>query len=99
MVEHWNSANSFIFYGKSGEIAANHRAEQEISLLALHLLQMCMVYINTLMMQEVLMQPELMEQMSAEDFRGITPLVYDHINPYGKFELDFNERLAFKRSA
>lgn len=99
VVETWNSANGFIFYGKSGEIAANHRAEQEISLLSLHLLQMCMVYVNTLMMQEVLTQPDWREQMTTEDFRGITPLVYSHVNPYGKFELDFNERLEFKVSA
>jgi TnpA family transposase len=38
VVENWNSANSFICYGKSGEIATNHRAEQEIALLSLHLL-------------------------------------------------------------
>lgn len=45
VVENWNSANHFIFYGKSGEINSNHHAEQELSVLALHLLQMCLVYI------------------------------------------------------
>jgi TnpA family transposase len=31
VVENWNSANSFIFYGKSGEIATNRLEDQEIS--------------------------------------------------------------------
>jgi TnpA family transposase len=43
VVENWNSANSFIFSGKSGEIASNNRADQEIALLSLHLLQMYVV--------------------------------------------------------
>ncbi len=54
VVENWNSANSFIFYGKSGEIATNRRDDQEVSVLCLHLLQICLVYINTLMIQQVL---------------------------------------------
>jgi TnpA family transposase len=37
VVENWNSANGFIFSGKSGEIATNRHEEQEAS--ALHLLQ------------------------------------------------------------
>jgi TnpA family transposase len=54
VVENWNSANSFIFYGKSGDFATNHPAMQELSMLCLHLLQISLVYINTLMIQEVL---------------------------------------------
>jgi hypothetical protein len=36
--------------------------------------------------------------MSAEDHRGITPLIYAHVNPYGRFELDMDmdERLDFE---
>jgi TnpA family transposase len=34
VVENWNSANAFIFYGKNGEIAANQLAEQELSVLS-----------------------------------------------------------------
>lgn len=29
VVENWNSANSFIFYGKGGEIATNRLEDQE----------------------------------------------------------------------
>jgi TnpA family transposase len=49
VVENWNSANSFIFCGKGGEIATNRLEDQEMSVLSLHLLQNCLVYINTLM--------------------------------------------------
>src|SRR5215471_7667474 len=30
VVENWNSANGFIFYGKSGEFASNKREDQEV---------------------------------------------------------------------
>ena len=49
VVENWNSANNFILYGKGGEFATNRREDQEITMLSLHLLQLCLVYINTLM--------------------------------------------------
>lgn len=45
VIENWNSANSFIHYGKGGEFASNRLDDQEISMLALHLLQISMVYI------------------------------------------------------
>jgi hypothetical protein len=31
---------------------------------------------------------------SAEDWRGLTPLIYHHVNPYGRIELDMDTRLA-----
>jgi TnpA family transposase len=93
VVENWNSANSFIFYGKNGEISTNQMAEQELSVLSLHLLQLCMVYINTLMLQEVLSEQKWFSRMQNEDFRALTPLIYNHINPYGRFELDMDSRL------
>src|SRR6202035_2309628 len=54
VVENWNSANGFIHYGKSGEFASNRREDQELSMLSLHLLQISLVYVNTLMIQQVL---------------------------------------------
>jgi len=93
VVENWNSANDFIFYGKSGEIATNRLDDQEIAILSLHLLQACLVYVNTLMIQQVLGEPHWLERMSAEDHRALTPLIYLHINPYGTFELDMDKRI------
>ena len=93
VVENWNSANSFIFYGKNSEIASNQIAEQELSVLSLHLLQTCLVYVNTLMLQEVLSEHRWFNRMQKEDFRALTPLIYNHVNPYGIFELDMERRL------
>lgn len=93
VIESWNSANSFIFYGKGGEIATNRLEDQEVSVLALHLLQISLVYINTLMIQEVLATAKWSERLTDEDLRGLTPLLYGHVNPYGRFELDMSKRL------
>jgi TnpA family transposase len=51
VIEHWNSVNDFILFGKSSEIATNRREDQELTMLALHLLQNSLVYINTLMLK------------------------------------------------
>jgi hypothetical protein len=60
VIENWNGANSFILYGKGGEIPTNDLENQELTMLALHLLQICLVYINTLMIQRVLTDPEIL---------------------------------------
>ena len=65
VVENWNSANEFIFYGRSGEIASNRLDDQELTMLALHLLQACLVYVNTLMLQQVLTDPTWLTAMTA----------------------------------
>jgi TnpA family transposase len=93
VVENWNSANAFIFFGKGGEVATNRLEDQELSVLALHLLQICLVYVNTLMMQRVLDEPQWLARMTAEDYRAITPLIYAHVNPYGIFDLDLDRRM------
>jgi TnpA family transposase len=93
VVENWNSANSFLFYGKNSEISTNNIADQELSILALHLLQISMVYINTIMIQQVVDQDNWLDRMTSEDLRAISPLIYSHINPYGSFNLDMSQRL------
>lgn len=93
VVEQWNGANGFIFYGKNSEIATNRLDEQELSVLALHLLQICLVYINTLMIQRVLAEPTWMKRMTQDDLRALTPLIWEHVNPYGIFQLDMKQRL------
>ena len=65
-------------------------------MLALHLLQNCMVYINTLMLQQVLAQPKWADKLTPQDLRALTPLIWDHVNPYGRFELDMNARLPLE---
>jgi TnpA family transposase len=75
VVENWNSANSFIFYGKSGEITTNRLSDQELAVLCLHLLQIYLVYINTLIIQQVLSEGEWMKLMKSEDLRALSPLI------------------------
>ena len=94
VIENWNSANDFIWYGKGGEIAVNNKEDQEIAILSLHLLQICMVYVNTLLVQKVLSEKEWLDKMQPEDFRGLTPLFYGHVNPYGRLILDMAERIV-----
>lgn len=94
VVEQWNGVNDFIFYGKGGEFASNRLESQELSVLSLHLLQICLVYVNTLMIQSVLAQKNWEKKLTDEDFRAITPLIFSHVNPYGTFKLDLKERIA-----
>jgi len=93
VVENWNSANNFIFYGERGEFATNRVEDQELAVLCLHLLQACLVYVNTLLIQEVLAEPVWRNRMTVDDWRGLSPLIYHHVNPYGRIELDMEKRL------
>jgi len=95
VVERWNGVNDFIFYGKGGEFASNRLETQELSVLSLHLLQICLVYVNTLMIQSVLAQKHWDKKLSVTDKRAITPLLFAHVNPYGTFKLDMNYRIAW----
>jgi hypothetical protein len=83
-------------FGKGGEISTNRLEEQELSVLALHLLQICLVYVNTLMIQRVLTEPEWSSRMTRQDLSTLTPLIFHHINPYGTFELDMHERIPIE---
>jgi TnpA family transposase len=94
VVENWNSANNFIFYGERGEFATNRVEDQELAVLSLHLLQVSLVYVNTLFIQEVLAEPAWRDRMTVDDWRGLTPLIYHHVNPYGRIELDMARRLS-----
>ena len=93
VIENWNSANAFIYYGKGGEFASNRLDDQEISMLSLHLLQISMVYINTLMFQDVLKDDDWLKRLTTEDYRGMTPLFYGHVEPYGTLKVDMTQRL------
>jgi len=50
VVEQWNGATDFVFFARRGEMMSNRREDHEVSMLALHLIQNCMVYINTLIL-------------------------------------------------
>jgi hypothetical protein len=80
-------------YGKGGEFASNRMENQELLMLSLHLLQVGLVYVNTLMIQRVLAEPDWRGRMTAVDLRALSPLKWQHITPYATFTLNMSERL------
>ncbi len=98
VVENWNATNDFICYGRQGELATNHREQQEVVTLSLQLLQNCLMLINTLLVERTIEREDLWAQLTAEDLRGLTPLFHGHINPYGQFALDLS-RPSFLEAA
>jgi hypothetical protein len=57
------------------------------------LLQVSLVYVDTLMIQQVLAEPEWRSRLTEVDLRALSLLNWQHINPYGTFTLNMNERL------
>ena len=94
LIEAWNRVNGVIFYGKSGGFATNRREQQELGMLSLHILQAALVYVNTLMIQDILAEPEWAGVLTPEDLRGLTPLFWAHVLPYGEVKLNMTRRLA-----
>lgn len=98
VIENWNSVNSFIHFGQNGKIPSNNIEDQELSMLCMHLLQVSLIYVNTLMLQEVLTEPAWSERMTPEDWRGLNPLGYAHVT-YGNFTCNMNKRIKLKAKA
>ena len=94
VVEQWNGANDFVFFARRGELNSNRAEDHELSMLSLHLLQNCMVYVNTLMLQQVLARPHWTDRLTPRDRHALTPLIWEHVNPYGRYELDMRTRIA-----
>lgn len=42
-------------------------------------------------------EPQWATRLTPEDYRGLTPLIYSHVNPYGRFDLDLNRRIEFEQ--
>ena len=68
-------------------------------MLALHLLQSSLVFINTLLIQRVLDDPVWEKRLTAEDRRALSALFWSHVNPYGRFRLDMGKRLDLDATA
>lgn len=97
-VERVNGIMEFIFYGRLGEISSNKTQDHELALLCLHLLQVCMCYINTLLVQDMLSEPRWQSVLTKEDYRALSPLFHAHINPYGLVALNMNRRMNIKNT-
>ncbi|SIR58626.1 Tn3 transposase DDE domain-containing protein [Micromonospora avicenniae] len=91
VLENWNSANQSLFYGKDGDLTGSDKESQEISVLAVHLLQSALVHVNTLPLQDVL--SEQMWQKRLTERRALSLLFWTHVNTYGRFELDMTSHL------
>ena len=65
-----------------------------MTVLCLHILQAAMVHVNTLMIQEVLAEPDWDDILTAEDYRGLTPLTWAHVAMHGEFKLNMTSRLT-----
>jgi TnpA family transposase len=90
VVERWNAVTDFLCYGRQGIFATNSREQLEISTLCLQLLQNCLMLINMLLVERTMAQHQLLEHLSEEDRRALSPLFYEHVNPYGLFALDLD---------
>ncbi|BAQ66945.1 hypothetical protein GM3709_3710 (plasmid) [Geminocystis sp. NIES-3709] len=40
-----------------------------------------------------------MQRMNPNDLKALTPLIWSHVNPYGTFRLNLDERLPLKMVA
>jgi len=49
--------------------------------LCLRILQAALVYVNTLMLQDVLAEEEWAAMLGPADRRGLTPLFWQHVRP------------------
>ncbi len=68
---------TLFFYGKLGEMKTNKTEDQELSVLCLHLLQACMVYINTLIIQQVLYAEHWQNKLTAK--------ITEHLRHYFRY--------------
>ncbi len=80
VIETWNSATGTLHYGKDGELAGADREDQEVSMLALHLLQSALLHVNTALNQQVLAEPAWADRLTEEDRRGPEPGSCDPIS-------------------
>lgn len=66
--------------------------------LCLRILQAALVYVNTLMLQDLLAEPDWEHVLTPEDQRGLTPLFWSHVLPYGDVKLNMTSRLPLSTS-
>jgi hypothetical protein len=62
--------------------------------LCLRVLQASLVFVNTLMLQDVLAEEAWSALLTPADRRGLSPLFWQHVRPYGEVTLDLGSRLS-----
>lgn len=78
------------------ELPGADRDAQEISMLALHLLQSALVLVNTRLVDRVLDDQSFAGRLT-EHLRGLTPLFWSNVALHGTFELDLDTRIDYVR--
>ena len=68
-------------------------------MLALHLRQVSLVSLHTLMSQQGFTEPTWQDRVTAADLRALPPLLWAYVNPYGTFALDMLTRLPLAQAA
>ena len=48
------------------------------------------------MIQQVLAEPHWQDRLTTVDLRALSPLKWQHVNPYGTFTLNMHERLPLE---
>jgi hypothetical protein len=74
-------------------VAGTDRENQEVSMLALHLLQSALVLVNTILIQSILKDPEWAAKLTDADRRALSPLFWSHANLYGTIQIDMDTHL------
>jgi hypothetical protein len=62
-------------------------------MLALHPPHHQRVDVHQTVLQRVLARPYWRGELTAEDLRTLTPLIWEHVNPYGTYQLDLDTLL------
>ncbi|HUO37494.1 MAG TPA: Tn3 family transposase [Mycobacterium sp.] len=76
-------------------LLGRHPDEHELSVQCLRIVQASLVYVNTLMIQDLLDDPDCAGLLTTPaDKRGVTPLFWEHVLPYGEVKLDMTSRLT-----
>lgn len=78
VIEHWNSAIDFIFYGKNSELTGDDREDQEISMLAMHLLQSSLVLPVAVIGRRPPRKPPAAQARHLPRPAGARPLISKH---------------------
>ena len=55
-----------------------------------------LVYVNTLMLQDL--RRARLDVLTPDDHRGLTPLFWSHVLPYGEVKLNMTSRLPLSTS-
>ncbi|MEU1667122.1 hypothetical protein ABZ547_26690 [Streptomyces sparsogenes] len=56
------------------------------------------MFVNTLMLQDILGEPEWADLLTPADRHGLTPSFWSHVRPYGEVTLNMTSRLPLSTS-